>query len=129
MANKKQRAWFIDKLLKLGIVEKGDNVTTRDGYTSNWKSISEAKDLRIYAISRDLDLAADNLTNTWSQIPAQFHEVIINKAIANGYKDPRHMELNTAQYFDAEYEKGIREAKKYSKGYYKTHTFVKAQDF
>jgi hypothetical protein len=129
MATKKQRAWYIDKLLTLGIVEKGTNAITKDGYTSNWQSISEVKDLRIYAISRDIDLVVDEMTNTWSQIPAQFHDIIVTQVIARGYKDPRHMELQTAQYFDMEYEKGLREAKKYSKGYYKTHTFIKPQDF
>ena len=129
MATKKQRAWYIDKLLKLGIIEKATNAVTRDGYTSDWQSISEIKDLRIYAISRDADLSVDAMTATWSQIPEQFHETIVTKVIATGYKDPRHMELQTAQYFDMEYERGLREAKKYSKGYYKTHTFVKPQDF
>ena len=129
MAARKQRAWYIDKLLKLGIVEKATNAVTRDGYTSDWQSISEAKDLRIYAISRDADLAIDAITASWSQIPVQFHDVIINKVIAAGYKDPRHMELDTAQYFDMEYDKGLREAKKYSKGYYKSVSFIKPQDF
>ena len=44
MATKKQRAWYIDKLLKLGIIEKATNAVTRDGYTSDWQSISEIKD-------------------------------------------------------------------------------------
>ena len=129
MATKKQRAWYIDTLLKLGIVEQGNNVATKDGYTSNWKSISEVKDLRLYTISRDADLAVDTMTGSWSQIPEQFHDTIISKVIASGYKDPRHLDIDLAQYFDMEYEKGLREAKKYSKGYYKTHTFVKPQDF
>tara|TARA_R100000808_G_scaffold16583_1_gene37378 strand:+ start:3579 stop:3968 length:390 start_codon:yes stop_codon:yes gene_type:complete len=129
MATKKQRAWYVDKLLKIGIVEKATNAVTRDGYTSHWQSISEAKDLRIYAISRDADLSVDAMTATWSQIPEQFHDIIINKVISMGYKEPRNMQIDVAQYFDMEYEKGIKEAKKYSKGYYKTHTFVKPQDF
>ena len=100
MATKTQRAWFVDKLLRIGIVEKGNNATTRDGYSSDWKSISEIKDLRIYTISRDADLVAGNTDLTFSQIPNQFHECIVYKAIATGYKDPRNMDLNNAEYFE-----------------------------
>ena len=129
MPTKKQRAWYIDTLLKLGIVEQGNNVATKDGYTSNWKSISEVKDLRLYTISRDADLAVDTMTGSWSQIPEQFHDTIISKVIASGYKDPRHLDIDLAQYFDMEYMKGLKEAKKYSRSYYKTHTVIKPQDF
>ena len=129
MANKIKRAWYADKLQRMGIVEKATNAITKDGYTSDWKSISEVKDLRIYTISRDLDLVKDNLTNTWSQIPEQFHDIIVNKVIAMGYKDPRNMELNNAQYFDGEYEKGLREAKKFSRSNYQTTGMIKPQDF
>jgi len=129
MATKKVRAWFVDKLIKIGIVEKGNNLVTKDGYTSDWGSISEAKDLRIYAISRDADLALNSITSTWTQIPAQFHEVLISKVIAGGYKDPRNMELKLAQYFDQEYAIGVKEAKKYSKSNYQSTGTIKQQDF
>ena len=129
MANKIQRAWYIERLRRIGIVEKGTNTTSKDGYTSNWKSITEAKDLRIYAISRDADLAKDAMTATWTQIPSQFHETIVNKVIARGYKDPRHMEIQTSQFFDNEYEMGIARAKKFSKGNYITMGRVVPQDF
>ena len=130
MADYKERAWFVDKLLKIGIVEKVTNAVTKDGVTSDWDSISEAKDLRIYAISRDADLTVDNMTlGTWTQIPEQFHETIVNKVISQGYKEPRHMELNTAQYFDQEYAIGVKRAKKYARSNYQSTGFIKPQDF
>jgi hypothetical protein len=129
MANKKTRAWYVDKLKRIGIVEKLTNVITKDGYTSDWGSLSESKDLRIYAISRDVDLTVNNITNTWNQIPTQFHEAIVTKVIAGGYKDPRNMELKLAQYFDAEYSIGVKEAKKYSKSNYQVTGTIKQQDF
>ena len=128
MANK-ERVWFIDKLGKIGIVEKTTNTVTRDGYTSAWASISESKSFRIYAISRDDDISIDEPTNTFLQIPAQFHEVIVYKAIANGYKDPRNMNPQVAQYFDGEYFSGVKEAKKFSKANYITTGFIKQQDY
>jgi len=128
MATKK-RAWYVDKLGKIGIVEKGTNKVTKDGYTSDWGSISEAKDLRIYTISRDVDLSVDNTTGTWSQIPDQFHEIIVSKVIANGYKDPRNLELQNAQYFDMEYSIGVKEAKKFASSNYASTGFIKPQEF
>ena len=57
MATKTERFWYIDNSTKrprMGIVEKATNATTKDGYTSQFKSISAAKDITIYAISISL---------------------------------------------------------------------------
>ena len=124
---KKTRAWYVDKLKKIGIVEKTTNANTRDGWTSDWGSISVAKDLRIYAISRDSDININELTNTFTQIPDQYHEVMVYKAIAMGYKDPRNLNLDLAQYFDNEYLLGTKEAK--SRASYQSNGQVAAQDF
>jgi uncharacterized protein YjbI with pentapeptide repeats len=129
MANKKERAWYIDKLGKIGIVEKATSLVSRDGYTSNWTSISEAKSFRIYAISRDDDLTSTDLSNTYNQIPVQFHESIVSKVIAMGYKDPRNMDLNNAQFFEAEYAVAVKEGKKFSKADYSDVGFIASQDF
>ena len=112
MATETQKAWYVDKLKRIGIVEKGSTVT-KDGVTTTWNSISSVKDLRIYAISRDTDLSVNTLGNTFSQIPEQFHEIILFKVIASGYKEPRNMDLNTAQYFDKEYALGVKEGKNF----------------
>ena len=66
---------------------------------------------------------------TFNQIPEQFHEVLVYKAIAMGYKDPRNMEINNAQYFDQEYSLGVKEGKKFSKSNYTDVGSVKQQDF
>lgn len=132
MATKKKRFWFIDTSTvraRMGIVEQVTNVLTKDGYTTDFKAITEAKDITIYAIARDYDLTVNNMASTWSQIPLQFHEVIVNKAIANGYKEPRNMDIQVAQYFDNEYLLGLKEAKKFSRSNYQTTGKIKPQDF
>ena len=129
MATKVNRAWYIDKLGVIGIVEKATNATTKDGYTSNWQSVGVVKDIRMYAISQDVDLSINLLSESWLGIPAQFHETLVYKAIANGYKDPRNMKIDAAQYFDGEYEKGLREAKKFSKSNYQTTGNLKPYEF
>ena len=129
MAAKKQRLWYIDKLGKMGIVEKVTNGVTRDGYKTDWTSITEVKATRIYAISRDSDISIDEMTNTFNQIPGEYHEALVYKVIAMGYKDPRHMELKTAQYFDNEYMMSVKEGKKFSKSNYTDVGYVIPQDF
>ena len=129
MATKVERAWYIDKLGKMGIVEKATNAVSKDGYRSDWKSITAVKATRIYAISRDSDISINELTNTFNQIPEQFHEILVYKAIAMGYKDPRNMEINNAQYFDMEYIKGVKEGKKFSKSNYTDIGSISPQDF
>ena len=127
--NRINRAWYVDKLNRIGIVEKAGQTVSKDGYTSLWQSISEVKDIRMYTISRDDDLTIDNIDQTWGQIPNQFHETIVYKAIATGYKDPRNMELKAAQFFDMEYALGVKEAKKYSKSNYQTTGQIQPRDF
>ena len=129
MAQKYTRAWFVDKLKRIGIVEKAFNAVRKDGHQSDWKSITEVKDVTLYTISKDADLDASNLSNTFIAIPLQFHEGIVYKAIAMGYKDPRNMEINLAQYFDGEYLASVKEAKKFSRSNYQTMGRINSQDF
>jgi hypothetical protein len=129
MATKKTRAWYPDKLGKLGIVEKATNAVTKDGFSSDWTSVSEVKSTRIYAISNDSDISINELTNTFNQIPGQFHEALVYKAVAMGYKDPRNLQIELAQYFDAEYSKSVKQGKKFSKSNYIQTGFIKPQDF
>jgi hypothetical protein len=129
VATKKQRAWYVDKLKRIGIVEKATNTVTKDGFTSNWASISEVKDLRIYAISQDEDLSNNAMTGTFNEIPEQFHETILFRVIAVGYKDPRNLQIDMAQYFDQEYNLGVKEAKKFSRSNYQTTGQIRPQEF
>ena len=129
MATRVARAWYIDKLGKMGIVERATNAVGKDGYNSDWTSITTAKATRIYAISRDSDININELTNTFLQIPGQYHEVLTYKAIAMGYKDPRNLNIEAAQYFDMEYEKGVKEGKKFAKSDYTDIGSVRQQDF
>jgi len=129
MATKYNRFWYIDSN-RIGIVQKATSTVTKDGWESNYKSITEAKSMRIYAISQSTDIAAnDSTTDVYNDIPQQFHESIVYKAIANFYKDPRNMDINAAQLFDGEYELKVREAKKYARTRYVTTGTIKPYDY
>lgn len=132
MANKKQRAWYIDTHTageKIAIVEKATNAVTKDGYTSDYESVTEAKGLKIRGAFLDTDLSNNAMTGSYSNIPSRFHEYIVNKVIASGYKDPRHMDFDVAQYFDNQYEKGVKKAKRFTRSNYQTTGIIKQQDF
>ena len=129
---KTQRFYFIDTHTageKLAIVEKATNAVTVDGYTDNYRTISVARSIKIRGSFLDADLALNVMTGTFANIPNRFHECIVSKVIAAGYKDPRHMEIQTSQFFDNEYEVGIKRARKFSKGNYITVGRVVSQDF
>ena len=142
MASKTERFWYIDRqevdvsidpdasTSVIGLVEKGTSTVSRNGYTTDYNSISTGSlTLRLYCICQDSDLAVGTLTGIYTNIPDQFHETILSKVIASGYKDPRNSDLNNAQYFDQEYNTGVKEAKKFARSNYQTVGSIRQQDF
>ena len=132
MASKKERFWFIDTHTdgeKLAIVEKGTNVVTQDGWTSQYKSVTEVKGLKIRGVFTDDDLVVGTLTGSYSNIPSRFHQYIVDKVISLGYRDPRSLELQSSQFFDSEYEKGVKKAKQFARSNYVTVGHIVPKDF
>ena len=119
---------------RLAIIEKNGS-TTVDNATTSYQSISEAKPLTIQAISKadhfpvGSSASSDDYSSTTigplGDIPSQFHEGLVYRAIAMGYKTPPSMDLQNAQYFEAEYEKVVKNAKKFSRRGYKQTAFIK----
>jgi len=134
MATKKEYYYFIDTHTtgeKIAIVEKATNAVSRNGWTSSYRTVQTAGTniLKIRGSFTDTNLAVNTMDGTYSNIPSRFHSAIVSKVIAMGYKDPRHMELNTAQYFDNEFELAIKRAKKFSKSNYQSTGRIVPQDF
>ena len=133
-----KRYWFTERD-KLAFVEGGSS-TTVDGVTSNLVSISEAKSCivkgitlpNVFPTGTDEDYAS-SLTDTSAgpleEIPLQFHEALAYKAIAIGYQDPRNMKIELAQYFDNEYNKICKSAKKYARSNFQTSGQIVPQEF
>ena len=123
------------KTSRLGIVEKVGNVITRDGRTSNFQScsVTGTTNIRIYAnaISDEFSVSDDATLATvgpLKDIPPQFHEVILNGAIARGYKDPENINADMLSFFEGEFESGIKRIKKFERT--RTTTgFIKPYDF
>ena len=139
-----KRYWFTERG-RIGFVEQG-SATTVDSVVTTILSISEAKSVRIKGIatakhfttdaSRDessvplIKTEMDNVTaGPLDEIPTQFHETLVYKVIAMGYKDPRNLEIQLAQYFDLEYNNGVKNAKKYARSNYATTGTIVPQDY
>ena len=110
------------KTYRIGIVEKVINAVTRDGKTSNYQSISEVKELRMFAIARGADFTTD-LTEI-SAIPVEFHDALIYKTLSDGYlKAGLKTGLDTlnpqaSQIFDGKYKELIKDGKKRARNHY-----------
>ena len=99
------------KLINILFIQRPDKFLisgespTRDGYA----------DTDSY---NEVDLVGGNMTdidmlNQVSQIPEQFHEAIVARAIASGYERKAET-LQIAQHFHMKYEKGVKSAKSYA---------------
>jgi hypothetical protein len=114
----KEYAWYIERN-QLGIVEK---------VSGEWKSITEAgKSIRIFCSALVPHFSVD--LDGQSEIPAQFHQALVNKVISEGYKDPRNLNLDLAQYFEGEYIKGVKSAKKYARMHHYSSAKIIPQEF
>ena len=132
MADRKEYFYFIDSYVgseQIAFVEKG--TVTRNGWSSEYKTIqlTMTDAVRIRGSYLDDDLSTNAMTGTYSNIPSRFHEGVVNKAIAIGYKDPRHLEPEMASYFENEFFKVLKRAKKFVRSNYQSTGFIRPQDF
>ena len=112
-----ERYWYISND-RLAIVEKATSTLTRDGKSSDYQSISEIKEIRIYAIAQATDFTTD-LTEV-SEIPAQFHDALAYKVISDGYLKSGLEEFNpqVSQIFDMKYAALVKDGKKQGRDNY-----------
>jgi hypothetical protein len=112
-----ERYWYISSN-RLGVVEKNVGGVTRDGKTSNYQSISEVKELRIYAISQATSFTGD-LTEV-PEFPTQFHDALSYKVLSEAYLKGQSAEFNpqASQLFEAKYMSLVKDGKKHARSQY-----------
>ena len=101
--------WFVERN-RLGLVTLNDNRTSVDDAYSN---LPTGSSVRIYAskIAQHFDADNDGLV----EVPEQYHEAIVNKAIASGYEIPPNQNFQAAQYFNAAYLELGKKARKWKR--------------
>ena len=112
-----ERYWYVDSG-RLGVVEKAATTVTRDGKSSDYQSISEVKEIRIFAICQATDFTTD-LTEV-SELPTQFHDALAYKVISDGYLKSGLEEFNpqVSQIFDMKYAALVKDGKKQGRDNY-----------
>tara|TARA_Y100001938_G_scaffold37700_1_gene52035 strand:- start:244 stop:987 length:744 start_codon:yes stop_codon:yes gene_type:complete len=119
---------------RLAIIERVNNSITRDGRTVDYQScsVSGTSNIRVYGICIPPNFESsennDTVAGPLELIPAQFHDVLLNGAIARGYKDPENINADLLSFFDGQFREGIKRIKKFERT--KTTTgFIKPYDF
>ena len=106
--------WFIEGE-RIAIVEdniSGSNQDTEGKYVSP-STGGEVLTVHYIALATPFNT---NLEDTPTDIPAQFHESLAFKVIADLYRLPGDtMNLQLSQYYDQLYAEQVREGKKYAK--------------
>ena len=127
-----ERYWYIDHD-RIGLVEKSTRAITRDDKTSDYQSISEALEMRVYAISKASHLEETSGDTTAStaiyDFPSQFHENLAYRVIGMSYLLPHNFNPDASALFMNMYEKGIKDGRKFARNQYRTSGFISPQDF
>ena len=135
-----KRMWFTERG-RLGIVEEGSSTTT-DGVTTTIVSISEAKSLLIkglslpthFPVGADANYAladTDEFQGPLDEIPTQFHEALVFKALQKGYelqlgKNPQM--FNVASYYRKGFDDMVKEGIKYANNNRTTRYHIKGHE-
>lgn len=127
-----ERYWYVDSG-RIGIVEKSTRAHTRDGKTSDYQSISEALEMRIFVVSRASHFHETSTQDTYlsaeSEIPSQFHEALAHKVIATCYLHPDNLNIDLSNAFTSLYVDLVKEGKKFARNQYRSTGFIRPQDF
>ena len=134
MASKKDYFYFIDTHSageKIAIVEKATSVVSKNGWTSDYKTVqtSGTNILKIRGAFIDDDLVAGTLTGEYTNIPSRFHDALVLNVISLGYLDPRNLELQKAELFGRAYDAEMKRAKKFARRNYVSTGRIVPQDF
>ena len=130
MAKNVQRAWFTeiaDGDTVLALVEKTSR--TVDGITDGWQAVTETGlQIVVDYVGTQQDLSSPS--DSWADIADRYHQTIVEKVISIGYRDMRNSDLKSAEYFEAQYLKGEKRAKKMARShYYEGSGRIAPQDF
>ncbi len=101
--------WFTERD-RLAVMQINSKAATPDDWYVN---VPAGSSVRIYGAK--IANHFSNLNDSLSELPEQFHEAIVYKAIATGYETPPNLNPEMALYFKNEYEAKVKSAKKWKK--------------
>ena len=89
--------------------------------------ISAGKTVSIYRSYLDADITADGSSHAL-EMPARFREALVDWAVGRGYKMPP-VDRENAIFFDKNYERTLKEAKKYARSHRRTTGTIAQYDY
>lgn len=97
-------------------IAKFNPVATKD--SSSYQSPQDAREVYLYYYKKAAHFTLPSVNAaTWEsethEMPSQFHQHLVEKAIAMGY-ELKPNGLGQAQYFEAKYEAGVRRGRKFA---------------
>ncbi len=92
-------------------IERNRLFLAEDNGDGTYKNIPEGSNVRIYGTKQADHFELDN--DLLLDIPSQFHEAIVYRAIGTGYETPPNINPKVAIYFTDVYNKLVRKAKKW----------------
>jgi hypothetical protein len=101
--------WYAERD-RIAVVTQDTKALTQDDLYVNLPAGSK---VRIYGSKIADHFSANN--DSLTELPEQFHEAIVYKAIANGYETPPNLNPEMAVYFKQQYETVVKKAKKWKK--------------
>ena len=103
----KKMRWFVERD-RLALVELQDDRTSVE---TAYKNLPSGSSIRLYGAKIAQHFDPD--TNTIPEIPEQYHEALVFRVIAAGYEIPPNQNMQAAMYFEAKYQKAIKDARKW----------------
>ena len=106
--------WYIERN-RLALVRHDETATKPEDAYLNLKlsSDTDSYTVRLYGNKIAQHFDADN--QVLDEIPEQYHEAIVQKAVAWGYEIPPNQELQSAAYFHKMYENTVKNARKWKR--------------
>lgn len=124
----KQHVWWVERdSIGLALFDPLESESTR------FKSVDEVLTITIFYYKKaehfnTLDSASSSMTEV-SELPNQFHQYLVDKAIQLGY-ETKPEGLNHARYYSKRYEEGVKEAKMFkNRGRISGMVSIKQQEF
>tara|TARA_R100000406_G_scaffold75408_1_gene55840 strand:- start:671 stop:1066 length:396 start_codon:yes stop_codon:yes gene_type:complete len=131
MSSIRQWVWWTERgAIWIGYYD--ENKTDEEQFTSPDDTVA-GKDITVFYYKKSDHFTLPSASDAWEsqvpEIPEQFHDALVNKAIAIGYeKSPEGIPM--AQYFNGKFEDDVKNGRKYAyRGRTGTFKEIGATDF
>lgn len=109
----KEHVWWVERdAIGIALYDAGSDASSR------FTSVDAVHQITLFYIKKglpffNLDHASSDIKTEESDLPTQFHQYIVDKAIQYGYEE-RPETLKIALYYENKFERGVKEGKSFA---------------